>query len=182
MNPLSHGFYTRDLDLGFAAEHQGDYVAARKRFIRARAEADSNFLGKEAQSCAIYNIARMNGMLGYFEVAEQQFKEALALEEKVFGPDGGHASMRWFELARLYDAWGRYQDSVAAYDKGFPLADRLNADKEQPGTYAVCLRDFAAVLDKSGDSLRAQEMRRRASAFGNTPPELALKYYPRKGA
>ena len=179
-NPLSGGFYARHINLGLAAEEQGDYIAARKWFIRARAEADSNFLGKEAQSGAVYNIARMNGMLGHFEIAEQQFKEALALEEKVYGPDQGHASMRWFELARLYQAWGRYQDSAVAYDKAFSLADRLDAHKAEPGVYAATLRDFANVLDKTGEVSRAKQVRARAASFGQQRPEWQIKYYPQK--
>src|SRR4051812_47103633 len=76
LNPLSRGLYERDLEVAQNAEYHRDYVAARKAYILARAEADSNSLGKEEQSCAVYNIARMNGLLGYFEVAEAQFGES----------------------------------------------------------------------------------------------------------
>jgi tetratricopeptide (TPR) repeat protein len=177
-NPLNVGHYERYMDAGLRAEDRGDYLTARRHFIRARANSAQGFLGKEAESAAVYNIARMNGLLGYYEIAEKQLKEALKLEEKVYGPDRGHASMRWFELARLYYAWGRYQDSVAAYEKGFPMA--ADAQKTLPAMYAACLRDFADALDKVGDSSRAKELRARAASISEQPSERPIRYYPKK--
>jgi tetratricopeptide (TPR) repeat protein len=134
----------------------------------------------DAESSAVYNIARMNGMLGYYDIAERQLKEALKLEEKVYGVDGGHASMRWFELARLYYAWGKYPDSVAAYEHAFDLADKLEAQKSDPVTYAACCRDFAGALDKTGDSARAQQERAKAASIHEERQEPKILYYPSK--
>ena len=181
VNPLNVGHYERYMDLGAAAEHRGDYAAALRCYVRARNEADAGFLGKDAESAAVYNRARMDGMLGDFTRAERGLKEALGMEARIYGVGGGHASMRWFELARLYYAWGRYGDSVAAYEKAFPLADQHDAQKRDPVTYAACLRDFANALDKAGASSRAQQEREKASSIHEQPPSPKILYYPIKG-
>lgn len=178
VNPLNVGEFERYTDAGLRLEHQGDYAGARRCYIRARAAAASGFMPADAESAAVYNIARMNGMLGYFDVAERQLKEALKLEEKVYGVDGGHASMRWFELARLYYAGGRYRDSVAAYEHAFRLADALDARKSDPVTYAACRKDFADALDKVGDSARAKEQREMAASIRDERPAPKILHYP----
>lgn len=178
VNPLNVAEFQRDLDAGTRWEHQGNYAAARRCYVHARTAAADGFLPADSESCAVYNIARMNGMLGYFDVAERQFKVALELEEKVYGVDGGHASMRWFELARLYYAWGRYADSVAAYEHAFPLADMKDARKIDPVTYAACLTDFANALDKTGDSARAKQERDAAASIHEERPSPVILYYP----
>src|SRR6266478_8078810 len=89
-NPLNVGHYQRYMDLGGVAERRGDYEAARRFYVRSRNEAAAGFLGQEAESAALYNWARMAGMLGDFTLAEQGFKEALRVEEKVYGAGGGH--------------------------------------------------------------------------------------------
>src|SRR5438552_18424620 len=66
VNPLNAGHYQRYMDAGLRAENRGDYITARRHFIRARSNSVQGFLGKEAESAAIYNIGCMNGMLGYF--------------------------------------------------------------------------------------------------------------------
>jgi len=177
-NPLNVGHYQRYMDLGGVAERRGDYEAARRCYVRSRNEAAAGFLGQEAESAALYNWARMAGMLGDFTLAEQGFKEALRVEEKVYGAGGGHASMRWFELARLYFAWGRYHDSVGAYEQAFGLADQLDAQKRDPVTYAACVRDFADALDKVGASSRAEHERARAASIREQPPSPNILYYP----
>jgi tetratricopeptide (TPR) repeat protein len=119
-------------------------------------------------------------MLGDYTRAEQELKEALRLEETIYGVGGGHASMRWFELARLYYAWGKYHDAVAAYQQAFPLADRHDAQKNDPATYAVCLRDFADALDKTGAFTRAQQERERAASIREQSPAPKILHYPQK--
>jgi tetratricopeptide (TPR) repeat protein len=180
VSPLNVGEFERYTDAGNRYATSGDYLEARRCYIRARAAAAGGFMPADTESCAVYNIARMNGMLGYYDIAERQFKEALKLEEKVYGVDGGHASMRWFEFARLYYAWGRYSDSVAAYEHAFPLADALDARKSDPVTYAACLKDFADTLDKTGDSSRAKQEREMAASIHEERQSAKILYYPSK--
>jgi tetratricopeptide (TPR) repeat protein len=180
VSPLNVGEFERYTDAGNRYEDRGDYLEARRCYIRARAAAAGGFMPADAESCAVYNIARMNGMLGYYDIAERQLKEALKLEEKVYGVDGGHASMRWFELARLYYSWGRYPDAVAAYEHAFPLADARDVRKSDPVTYAGCRRDFADALDKAGDSKRAKQERELAASIQEQRQEPKILHYPSK--
>jgi tetratricopeptide (TPR) repeat protein len=180
VSPMNVGEFERYTDAGLKLEDQGDYAGARRCYIRSRAAAAGGFMPADAESCAVYNIARMNGMLGYYEISEQQLKEALKLEEKVYGVDGGHASMRWSELARLYYAWGKYPDSVAAYEHAFDLADKLGARKSDPVTYAACRRGFAEALAKVGDAARAQKEREMAASIGEERQEPKILNYPIK--
>ena len=95
-------------------EDNGDYLAAKKRYAMAIGEADANFLKPEDKSNALYNYGRMCGFLGDFAQAETNLLQALELEEKSDEPEKKtHTSMRLFELARLYQAWGRDTKAVS---------------------------------------------------------------------
>lgn len=180
VSPLNVSEFQHYTEAGNDCADRGDYLEARRCYIRSRAAAAGGFMPADYESCAVYNIARMNGMLGYYDIAERQLKEALTLEEKVYGVDGGHASMRWFELARLYYAWGKYPESVAAYEHGFRLVDALDARKSHPGMYAACSRDFADALDKTGDSKRAKQERDLAASIPEQFQEPKMLHYPSK--
>src|SRR5690242_6231881 len=76
VNQLIAGAYDRYYDSGFRAEAKGDYFTARNQYLKALWNVQAGFLGAEAESGMLYDVARMNGLLGNFEVAEKQFKDA----------------------------------------------------------------------------------------------------------
>jgi tetratricopeptide (TPR) repeat protein len=162
-----------------AAEKNGDYQTAAKNYQAAIKIAQDGLLGNEPIAASTYDWARMMGMLGEFEQAEQGLQRALDLEEPIYGADKGHAYMRWFELARLYDAWGRYKDSVRAYQRAFPAALKLGFDEKYPKAYSHLLHDYADEFDKAGaPPSRSQEVRKHAGPKKTEALEMDIHYYP----
>jgi tetratricopeptide (TPR) repeat protein len=108
----------------------------------------------------------------------------MAFDEKAEGKEGVHASMRLFELARLYQAWGKYSQSIEMYEKAFPLADKQNALKTDPIGYAIVLNDYAAVLKKAGFEQKAESVESRSQkikdANPGVEPKTKIHYYPTK--
>jgi tetratricopeptide (TPR) repeat protein len=171
--------WQKDTQDAVAAEKSGDYELAAKYYLAGIKTAQDGLLGGEAISASTYDWSRMMGMLGKFEQAEEGFKRALALEEPIYGNTGGHAYMRWFELARLYDAWGRPKDSVMAYQRAFPAALKLRIDEDYPKIYKHLLHDYADELDKAGaPPARSAQVRKNAGPKKNDPLEQEILYYP----
>jgi tetratricopeptide (TPR) repeat protein len=177
-NTRNAKLWRRNTEAAAVAEKNRNYVAAQNGYLSALKNAEAGMLGNEALSASVYDFGRMAGMNGNFEEAEAAFKRSLALEEPIYGASGGHAYMRWFELARLYYAWGRYRDSVRAYQTGFPAALKLNFDHAFPNVYNQMLRDYADALEKAGDLDRAKLVRKNAGPKKPATLEQEILYYP----
>jgi tetratricopeptide (TPR) repeat protein len=177
-NTRNAKLWRKNTEAAVVAERNRDYLTARNSYLSALKNAEEGMLGNEALSASLYDFGRMAGMNGQFEEAELAFKRSLALEEPIYGTNGGHAYMRWFELARLYYAWGRYRDSVRAYQTGFPAALKLNFDSAFPNVYAHMLWDYAEALEKAGALDRATLVRKNAGPKKSAPLEQEILYYP----
>ena len=65
----------------------GDYATALAEALKLEAGAKVRFGASDANyASALYNLAIAYDALGRYAQAEQHYKEALAIEEKVFGP------------------------------------------------------------------------------------------------
>jgi tetratricopeptide (TPR) repeat protein len=166
------------------AFHNGDYATAKRRYITAFHYAQSGFLGPKAEAAALYNYGLAAGLLGDFNEAESAIKGAMKLDEKTDGPEGPLASMRWLELARLYQAWGKFDESILAYEKGYPLAQKRGAEQSDPIGCAIVLTDYAAALESAGRHSRAQEIETSAKVLRESHPgmqaKIQIRYYPAK--
>ena len=121
------------------------------------------------RSLATYDWARETGFLGKFEDAERAFLYSLHLEES---RGSEFIASRHFELARLYDAWGKFGLSMGHYRKAFPLVGGIKG--YDPIGYSMALNDFAAVLDENGKSAEASQIRKQSDELKkNNPGEKA---------
>ena len=179
---LNTGHYLFHYNAGLDALDSESYFAAKREFGRAILYSQVAKLGPEAEAAAIYNYAFAVGHLGDFGQAEECFKMAMALDAKCEGVDGPHASMRWFELARLYQAWGKYELSCQAYEKAIPLAEEYGAEKQDPIVFAEVLNDFSVALIKCNRESVAESAKARAEAIKaanpGASPKMKLHYYP----
>jgi tetratricopeptide (TPR) repeat protein len=183
LNPFRSDFFWRDIEIGNELADEGNFLAAKKRYAMAINEADVNYLKPEDKSCALYDYGRMCGLLGNFDQAENCLLQALDLEEKSNDPEKEkHSSMRFFELARLYQAWGKNTQAVEYYEKAIASADKQGVDKSDPVNYAVTLEDYAKVLDQINSTVKAQALRQRAKEFRDAnpgvEPKVYWRYYP----
>jgi tetratricopeptide (TPR) repeat protein len=179
-SPARHAnLWQKETQDAVAAEKNGDYELAGKYYLDGIKTAQDGMLGNEAVAASTYDWGRMMGMQGKFDHAEEAFKRSLVLEEPIYGENGGHAYMRWFELARLYTAAGRHKEAVGAYQKAFPAALKLRFDEKYPKVYKHLLHDYADALDKAGaPAARSAEVRKNAGPKKSEPLEMEIQYYP----
>jgi tetratricopeptide (TPR) repeat protein len=184
INDLNIDHYKTYYDSGLKHLNAEDYGSAKILFARAYNYAQAGFLGSEAEAAALYNYALAVGHLGDFQQAEDCLKRTIALDEKAEGKDATHASMRLFELARLYQAWGQNSQAIETYEKAFSLAGKQNVIKTDPIGYAVVLNDYAIVLKKAGFAKKTElvesEAQKIRDANPSVEPKVKIRYYPTK--
>jgi tetratricopeptide (TPR) repeat protein len=184
LSDLDEGHVETRYDSGLRAMDAGDFVTAKQMFYEAYQRTYAPGVQSWLRPACAYNFAICAGQLGNFEQAESWFKGAMTLDEKVEGKEGLHASMRLFELARLYQAWGKNSQSIEMYEKAFPLADKQNALKTDPIGYAIVLNDYATVLKKTGLEQKAESAESQAQkikdANPGVEPKIKIHYYPAK--
>jgi tetratricopeptide (TPR) repeat protein len=76
-----------DYDAGKAAYQQGDYTKAQKLFAAAVADAESGGDSDARLARSLNNLAAAYAAQGDYAKAEPLYRQALALLEKVRGPD-----------------------------------------------------------------------------------------------
>jgi len=167
---------------GSIAFDRGHYKTAKEKYRTAHWYAQLASLGPHHEAAALYNYALCVGLLGDFDQAEKCLKQTIELDKKAGDAEKRVACMRLFELARLYQAWGRYDLSREYYEKGFALASRFNPDKVDPIGYAIVLEDYAIVLDQvdgkqGAEAARAHAQELRAANPGKNALEQ-IRYYP----
>jgi tetratricopeptide (TPR) repeat protein len=182
LHQLNVGHYDSYFEGGSRAFDVGDYSTAKKRFIKAYNYAHEAALGARAEAAALYNYALASGMLGDFPEAEKALKATLSLDEKTAGPAGPLASLRWLELARLYQAWGKPALCVSAYETGISLIKKYGREKDDPAAYAITLEDYAEELNNLGQKKDAQQLEMEAKKIRETHPDARTKakflHYP----
>jgi len=168
--------------MGCKAWDSSDFPSAEKQFRAAYWYAQVSHAGPQAEAAALYNYALAAGQLGQFPKAEDGLKRTMALDEKTEGKEGPLAAKRLLELARLYQAWEKYDLSREYYQKAFPLLDRYGAEAKDPPGAALVLKDYANVLEKTGLSAEAEAARSRAAALEKEhpgeQPKTRFRHYP----
>src|ERR1700722_7815365 len=143
LSDLDNGHVATRYQSGLKCMEARDYDSAAQLFYDAYSRAGANGVPPKVKGFCAYNLAICTGQLGKLEQAESWFKGALAIFDETEGKDGPSASSCWFELARLYQAWGKYGASVEAYEKAFPLEAKYGYDKRNPMADAVMWDDYA---------------------------------------
>ena len=181
MNEFNGGHYNSYYQGGGSAYDAGDFVTAKKRFGRAYWYAQSG-LGPKAEAAALYNYALSVGHLGDFEQAEDCLKRTMKLDEKSEGKDSLSASMRLFELARLYDAWGKDTQATNAYTRAITLAEKYGARGDDPIGFASVLDDYGTLLKKLGlhgeAALQKEMAQKLRDAHPGVTAKVRIRYYP----
>ena len=92
--------------------------------------------------------------------------------------------MRFFELARLYQAWGKDAQSVEYYEKAIASVEKQGVEKRDPATYAIVLEDYAKVLKRVNSTTQAEAAQQKAKelrdANPGVEPKVYWRYYPSK--
>lgn len=166
--PPSQGIYS-----GNIAYERGDYAQAKESFSSALQVAmQQNW--KPHIATAKYGLGRSMGQLCQFDEAEKYLLEAANLENEISGGKGIHLSQDYFELARLYYDYGKYEKAVPYFQKAIPLAEEVGVASSDPIGFAKVLDDYAIALSKIGDANAATAVERKiANLRQNNPGKSA---------
>ncbi len=145
-----------------------------------------------AQACVTLIIAwqfafpeagRLLNQVGYYldnhaqyAEAELLFKQAIAIGERVLGPEHPTLAIRLNNLANLYLNHGKYTEAEPLYQRAIAIDEKASGP-EHP-TLAARLNNLATLYTKQGKYTEAESLYRRAiaidkQALGPEHPHLA---------
>lgn len=126
------------------------------------------------RSMAAYDWARATGRLGDFAGAEKAFLYSLQLEKTRDVPERDRLlPSRYFELARLYHAWGKREQAIQSYRDAFATLDERATRailKHDPISFADVLEEFSSCLEESGHNDEATQLRVRSADIRTANP------------
>jgi len=150
--------YARSASL---AAQQGDWDTARRMWAGAVVNSSLAHADKRYQAVMNYEYARSLGVTCFYELAQQYFDKAYALDKETNGP----AYMSSFELARMYAAKGDDKRAAAYFGRAFEEGQAAGLEKHDPIGFADLLDDYAKSLGAVGETRAAEDKRHMASAI-----------------
>jgi tetratricopeptide (TPR) repeat protein len=139
-NPINRVTYEDYKKQGAQAEAQGNWPAAEQAYYRAAENVRWGNLEPALQSNSLFDLGRAKRKVGKFDESESILKQALALDEKLYGVDAFLTSITISELAATYL-------EAKKYSEGIPLMIRLEPMLQQHTTkYSAQGRRFFKQL------------------------------------
>ncbi|MCP4288365.1 MAG: tetratricopeptide repeat protein, partial [Gammaproteobacteria bacterium] len=99
------------------------------------------------------NLALLYNAQGRYTDAEPLFQRALAIREKVLGPEHPAAAPSLNNLTMLYYAQGRYTDAEPLFQRALAIREKV-LGPEHPNTTTV-RKNYASLLEQ----INAQKLR-----------------------
>jgi tetratricopeptide (TPR) repeat protein len=163
---------------GSEAEFAGNYQLAEQNYEKALLNSRLGHSPKAGISMAAYNLGRIKAMLCKFGEAEKLLLEALTLQEQVSGRESGLATMRLFELARVYDASAKYSESIKNYEEAIKNVRALGIENSDPIGFAMVLHDYASVLGKAKRENESIHVKKEAEGLWSRNPGRQAGFMP----
>ena len=148
--------YARNASL---AAQQGDWDTARRMWASAVVNSSLAHADKRYQAVMNYEYARSLGVTCFYELAQQYFDKAYALDKETHGP----TYMSSVELARMYVAKGDNEKAVIYFERAYKESQAAGMEKHDPIGFADLIDEYVKVLSASGEASAAQEKQRIAS-------------------
>lgn len=156
-NPLNRVTSDRYTDECLAAERSDDLCLAEQLCYRALVNVDWGRLGPELKSERLYNLATIKRHLGKYDESEDLLKQALAIEETLFGPVSIKIGRRLAELSatlaqeKKWEEGMGYVERLMTFDADYTPSERAFL-RALYGLYAKQARtmnrpDLAATLE-----------------------------------
>src|SRR5689334_3026106 len=98
-NPVNRVTYDDYKKQGAIAEAHGDWATAEIAYYRAAENVRWGNLGPEYQSTSLYDLGRAKRFVGKLDESEELLSQALAIDEKLRGPDHTYTAGTMSELA-----------------------------------------------------------------------------------
>jgi tetratricopeptide (TPR) repeat protein len=154
--------------LGPLYYHFGSYLEltlewnlAQRAFANAVRNGELAHADPKDMVNSYYEYGRTSGIICQYDLAEHNLKKAYEIDNQQSGPIASDL----FELALMYKAAGRSQDSMADFALAKQLMDKSNAENNSPGQYAEFLTAYAAELEMSGQHDKAAALKQQADAL-----------------
>jgi tetratricopeptide (TPR) repeat protein len=150
-NPINRVTYHDYKKQGAQAEARGDLATAEMAYYRAAENVRLGNLEPALQSNSLFDLGRIKRLVGKFEESETVLKQALALDEKLYGGDAFLTSITLSELAATYL-------EAKKLSEGTPLMLRLEPLLSQhTAKYSTQGRNFFKKLyEKYAETLAGQ--------------------------
>lgn len=158
INTHNANTYARNASL---AAQQGDWDAARRMWAGAVVNSSLAHADKRYQAVMNYEYARSLGVTCFYDLAQQYFDKAYAMDKETNGP----VYMSSFELARMYAAQRDNQKAAVYFSRAYHEGQAAGLEKHDPIGFADMIDDHAKVLSALGKASAAQEKQRIASAL-----------------
>jgi tetratricopeptide (TPR) repeat protein len=116
----------------------------------------------------------------FYRQAESLYQRALAIREKVLGPEHPATAESLNSLAILYRTWGRYEQAEPLYQRALAIREKV-LGPEHPNT-ATSLNNLALLYNNQGKYEQAEPLYLRALAIrervkGPEHPDTAINLY-----
>jgi CHAT domain-containing protein len=156
---------------------RGDRVGNRQAWARHLAVLEGNPETSEAVLAnAIHELADAHAALGEYEEAEALFRRAIAIREKIGGPDGVDLAMSLNNLAGIIRDRARYPEKIALYERAAEIWEsRLGPDAPLVG---AVLANLAGTYIARDDLAKARELFERAVAIEKKSGSADRTWFP----
>ncbi len=117
----------------------------------------------------LYTLGEVYTALGRFDDAEGLFREALAVNRTIFGPDSVEVVTTLHQLAATIHRAGRLDEAKALYLQALEIHE--SQPELAPGAMAEVLFDLANIYDERGEPTRPGVLYQRALKILEEDPE-----------
>jgi tetratricopeptide (TPR) repeat protein len=143
------------------AARQGDWDTARRMWAGAVVNSSLAHADKRYRAVMNYEYARSLGVTCFYDLAQQYFDTAYALDKETSGP----AYMSLAELARMYAAKGDNEKAAAYFARAYKEGQAAGLETHDPIGFADLIDDHVKVLSALEEASAAQEKQRIAAAL-----------------
>ena len=116
-------------------------------------------MGAEAESQVLMNLGRTQGNMCEYDEAENNFIQAISLKSGTHGNNSPLTFSSKLETGQFAYDIGWYRKSVKYFEQALEVGGE-ELKKSDPATYYEIFRDYGDALLKSGNSEKAEVIRK----------------------
>ena len=159
-NPINRVTYQDYKKQGAIAESKRDWATAEMAYYRAAENVRLGNLDPALQSNSLFDLGRIKRIVGKPDESETVLKQALALDEKLYGTDAFLTSITISELAATYLEAKKYSEGAPLMIRLEPLLRQHSAKHSAQGRIF-----FKKLYEKYVDALANQPDAERFHKF-----------------
>lgn len=138
------------------AEEHEDYARAELLYLDAASEAEKLGAGNAALATSLSNLANFYWAQGDGDRADQMFRRALTMKEKILGLEHSDLASDLFGLGAVRAAQGKYIEAGALYKRGMNILQTAHLPIP-----AEAMKGYAEVLRKTNQKEAAEKLESR---------------------